>query len=376
MQNKNIVLFSSGISEEKGLLSTLMSALNERGYVCECWRDLFANANDANNIALLPMLIKKIPTFDYAVLVCEGHDITTIKRRDSNETVYSMRDNVLFEIGLCVMALGLSRTILITDSKTRLPDDLVGLNHETALKRITYSGNDEDSYARVSDSLTDYLISMESVSDEIDQYIQTTGYNLSPVIIGAASSTACGYVSNFVFRTLEHINDGIVFKADGQTHRFPIEKVFMHIILPKTFDKTTSRISRGVMSQYQQGCIPSARNRSAEFCFEIRGDELHIIDFPTTLVTSYDIAKIILSLNADDTMDKRAAARFTSKELNLYEANLRHLLSENYLTQVINEQYPDLDADKRHEMIKRVLDIIENRLYIEYFDDTENKINA
>ena len=52
-------------------------------------------------------------------------------------SVPSMRDNVLFEIGLCSMALGLSRVILLTDSKVHMPDDLVGLNGQLALKHIT-----------------------------------------------------------------------------------------------------------------------------------------------------------------------------------------------------------------------------------------------
>ena len=369
MQNKNIVLFSSGISARKGLLAALQQALNEKGYICECWRDLFANAKDANNIALLPMLIKKIPTFDYAVLVCEGHDVTMIKRNASEEMVHTMRDNVLFEIGLCVMALGPSRTILITDKDTRLPDDLIGIDHKIALKRILYTENDEDSYIRAKDSLTSYLAHMELASEEINQYIRATGYDLSPVVIGAASSTACGYINNFIFRTLEHIHEGIIFKADGQTHYYPNEKIHMHIILPTIFDKTTPQLSRQLMSRYRSGYVPTARNRAAEFSFEIWGDELHIIDFPTTLVTSYDTAKTILSLDADDTVDVRAAARFTSKELNLYEATLKKLLSEEYLTEVLREQYPELTAAESSAMKERVLDIIKNRLYIEYSED-------
>ncbi|MBQ6119564.1 MAG: nucleotide-binding protein, partial [Clostridia bacterium] len=190
MQNKNIVLFSSGVSEKNGVLRALDTALEQRGYVCEYWRDLFANANDAKNIALLPMLIKKIPTFDYAVLICEGHDTTVMRRQGRSETVHTMRDNVLFEIGLCVMALGLSRTILVTDGDVHLPEDLTGVRQETAVKRIVYRGGDTRSWRQAGESLTAYLDSMESVSDEIGRYIRETGMILSPVVIGAASSTA------------------------------------------------------------------------------------------------------------------------------------------------------------------------------------------
>ena len=37
-------------------------------------------AKDSRNISLLPMLVKKIPTFDFAVLICEGHDRTMVQR--------------------------------------------------------------------------------------------------------------------------------------------------------------------------------------------------------------------------------------------------------------------------------------------------------
>ena len=99
MRKINIVIFSSGVSEKTGTLDTIINGLQEREYNCFCWRDLFKGANNKNNIALLPTLIKKIPTFDFAVLICEGHDTTVMFRDNEYISVPSMRDNVLFEIG-------------------------------------------------------------------------------------------------------------------------------------------------------------------------------------------------------------------------------------------------------------------------------------
>ena len=367
MRNKNIVLFSSGISEQNGILTALDTALEQRGYTCEYWRGLFANANDLDNIALLPMLIKKIPTFDYAVLICEGHDTTVMQRMGKTETVHTMRDNVLFEIGLSVMALGPARTILVTDTSVRLPDDLTGLHQEPAVKQIVYRGDDRHSWHSAGEQLAFYLDSMTAVSAQIGAYIETTGSVLSPVVIGAASSTACGYVSNFVFRTLEHIEDGIETDGSGQLLRCPMEKIYMHILLPQSFGNDTSQKARTYLSRYERGRIPTARNRAAEFYFDRRGDELHIIDFPTTLVTSYDTARMILDLDADDAADPLASERFTAKELNLYEATLRHLLSEPYLTQVLQEQYPSLLPQALGAMKEKILDVLQHRFSIETF---------
>ena len=52
--------------------------------------------------------------------------------------IHILRDNVLFEIGLCVMALGLPRVILVTDGQVRLPEDLMGPNNSLAVKQVCY----------------------------------------------------------------------------------------------------------------------------------------------------------------------------------------------------------------------------------------------
>ena len=136
MRSQNIVLFSSGVSEREGISLAIRDALEAMGYSCSYWQELFRDAKDSRNISLLPMLVKKIPTFDFAVLICEGHDRTMVQRGEHGETVPTMRDNVLFEIGLCVMALGLPRVILVTDGQVRLPEDLMGPNNGLAVKQV------------------------------------------------------------------------------------------------------------------------------------------------------------------------------------------------------------------------------------------------
>ena len=136
MRRQNIILFSSGVSERNGILQYAKDMLTKQGYSCSYWRDLFRGANDSENIALLPMLIKKIPTFDFAILICEGHDETDMIRNGVVEHARTMRDNVLFEIGLCSMALGLNRVLLLTDGSVRLPEDLQGVGKETPDRTI------------------------------------------------------------------------------------------------------------------------------------------------------------------------------------------------------------------------------------------------
>ena len=177
MRQQNIVLFSSGVSEKNGILGFVKEELDKLEYQCSYWRDLFANARDSNNIALLPMLIKKIPTFDFAVLICEGHDQTKMLREDVDDAVPTMRDNVLFEIGLCTMALGPNRVILLTDKIVRIPDDLKGVDNQSAVAIIIYNPGDADSYSAATQKIVKHFKEelasfLEKSISDIDTYIK------------------------------------------------------------------------------------------------------------------------------------------------------------------------------------------------------------
>lgn len=356
MKNKNIILFSSGVSEQKGVLGDIMLALSKKGYSCSDWRKLFKCANDADHIALLPTLIKKIPTFDYAVLICEGHDLTTIRHGEAAEQVKTMRDNVLFEIGLCAMALGLSRTLLITDRDVRIPDDLIGVNKALAVKRILMPGGTE----------ADRAANAEEIARQVDEYIRQTGETLHQVVIGAACSTACGYVSNFICRVLEHMDEEICFMADGRTEvrRVPLEKVYLHIMLLEEMQVDAEERLKPVKADLIKGRILTARSRPADFDCYFEGDALHIVDYPTNIVTSYDTARMVLELDADDAMDLNAQDRFVAKELNLYESTLRSILNRQHIGQIIRHFYASLPEKEQERMMARILDVVENRLTI------------
>jgi hypothetical protein len=71
----------------------------------------------------LETLVEKAPSFNYAVLVLTPDDML-LKRADE---VISARDNVLFELGLFMGALGRTRTFIVAEKSVRLPTDLAGI---------------------------------------------------------------------------------------------------------------------------------------------------------------------------------------------------------------------------------------------------------
>ena len=83
-----------------------------------------------------------------------------------------------------------------------------------------------------------------------------------------------------------------------------------------------------------------------------------------TLTTSYNTARMILDLDADDFCDERAQERFTAKELELFRATLKRLLCEEYVADRIAFFYPQLSAEAREHMIETLMDIFKNRLEI------------
>ena len=368
MRKQNIILFSSGVSEKNGVLPYVKDALTRQGYECSYWRDLFRGANDARNIALLPMLIKMIPTFDFAVLICEGHDETLLLRNGEVERAHTMRDNVLFEIGLCAMALGLNRVILLTDGSVRLPEDLQGVDKHTAIKVVSYVSGKEETYREAAARMTDYLnditrrlqdpAAMRELIGDIDAYIHENADKLYPTVIGASVSTANGYMSNFILRTLEKCGEGVLLAEDDAPRVFPDDKIFMHIVLPLAYSKETPNRSRLKMQALSVGSVPTARFRKAEFRYALKGDELHIYDYPTTLVTEYQTARIILAIRADDHTDANAQTRFNAKELDLFENALRSFMSESFIRSTVEHFYEDDTEEEENRMVSRLLEMM------------------
>jgi predicted nucleotide-binding protein len=81
----------------------------------------------------LESLLRAVKQVEYAVLVLTPDDL--VHKRDAIRN--SPRDNVLFELGLFMGALGRERTYIVycRDEKIDLPTDLAGVTAATFAKR-------------------------------------------------------------------------------------------------------------------------------------------------------------------------------------------------------------------------------------------------
>lgn len=138
MRQQNVIIFSSG--KNKCVAHAIAWGLD--GGVCKAvvWDEFFNKIYGdeymlTKSYALFPFLMKKIPSFDYAIIVAGDDDRMRKNDADGQEFV-TARDNVIFELGLCSMALGDKRVNIVRHEDVRLIDDLRGYDGEEAQRLI------------------------------------------------------------------------------------------------------------------------------------------------------------------------------------------------------------------------------------------------
>jgi hypothetical protein len=351
---QNIIIFSAGKSKENGNLSTVKSFFTKQGYNCYAW-DEIAIANDPDKKVLLTLLIKKIPTFDFAIILGDGVDELE-KFRDVKITTevgkHIMRDNVVFECGLCIMALGTDRVILLIEENVRIFDDLFiipdvvyNVNGTTGIETIKYHNNPTPQEMKI-----------------VVKHIEKVKTDLSPIVIGAAVSTADGYFSNFILRFWENIGNGF---ADLNTKKeftnLNISQIQMNICIPAKIDENvkknifnyydTNEYKRGITLDRKNGEKSDGTFRGVEFRYKQIEDKLIICDIPSTLTASFSTVKDILNLRADESHDNEAEKRFLSKERDTFLYTLDILMKEKVITSKL-KTFPSYTDEKIRNILK------------------------
>jgi hypothetical protein len=117
-------LFVGSSSEGLRIAEAVQVALDE---ACEV--ELWTQGIFGLTHGTLESLVTALPHFDFAVLVLTADDLT-VSRTTEKPTA---RDNVLFELGLFIGALGRDRTFMLYDrtNPPALPSDLAGITAAT-----------------------------------------------------------------------------------------------------------------------------------------------------------------------------------------------------------------------------------------------------
>lgn len=397
MRKQTAIIFSS--SNSLDIANEISARLKKEhdGIDAVCWQEhfdkQFPKGYDNDKFRpLFRLLTKCVPSFDFAIIVA-ARDDTVLKNvcalspesgkindaevQNAHKIYAAMRDNVVFELGMCCMAMGESRVILLQQKGVRLFDDLRGLN-DAQFKKAD-SRDDALTIENIQLKAFEYESkeNIEGTCNSIAAYIREKAGSYDPVIVGAACSTASGYFGNFI--------NSLVFalkqyaKPDPQKGEVKLDiptsnseellqlckdlkNLEIHILLPgieacmcdQTIISNPREISDKLYKNEQykiiSNCLIDEKSRKITFACKKVGEKLYIIDMPTTILASYNTAKKILDI-ADDTNDSGGEFRYIAKEIDMFNATLSRLLPENEkmaIKCVIDDITFNDDTDKKN----------------------------
>lgn len=375
MSKQNVIIFSS--FKSLPIVNALNNELKKNDSICSvCWDEYFENVyshwiKEKKTYPLFRFLTKRVPSFDFAIVIA-GRDDTVLKgiaedEKDalkSNafekaEQVYlGMRDNVIFELGMCCMALGESRVILLRQDGVRLFADLRG-NNASLLKAFDPEKKEYHSTPLTVDNIQlkafDFKYDSETnnniadISPLVIKYIEEMADDYAPVVVGASCSTAQGYMKNFIeavfnaFQNFQQNKEALKIDGIDAATITKIDKFELHVMIPQAnaYKKdqngnlpTATDLSDNLYSNMQgvlKGTIIPRKGRKISFACKCKGSTLQIIDIPTTIQASYQTAQAILGID-DGAFAGIDGNRYITKEINMFKATLNKLLEGTNLS--------------------------------------------
>lgn len=237
------------------------------------------------NASALDALVKASRKYDYGILVATKDDL--LKTRGSDHFV--PRDNVMFEMGMFLGSLGLTRAFLLVEKQIKLPTDYNGIT-------VPYFDDDIDG------SLDNAI---ESIQNAISNSRNT--FNLKPV---PSAALALGYFESLV--------QNIAKKRVEQGKDFSLT-----ILIPENISdvKGAASIHR-LQNPSIDILVEEGKPRPSITKYE--GDEENYWDIPTTLQTLSNLMNLFIpSLEIGLSIEKKD---WINNELRNFKGTLEMLI--------------------------------------------------
>lgn len=247
-------LFIGSSSEGLDIADALKVKLEEQLSTfieCHIWTD--GKIFSLNKSALDALMVAS-RKFDYGVLVATKDDIAKVR----DVEVHIPRDNVMFEMGMFLGSLGLTRAFLLVEKFSKLPTDYNGIT-------VPYFEKDIDG-------------SLDKAIEKIVEAISNTkkSYNLKPV---PSAALALSYFDNFVQPLArKRLKDGIAFDL-----KIIIPDSINDVYVAIDFYKAKHRSEE--ISVYNDGARPRV--------YKLTGKKHHYWDVPTTLATLNKLISLV-----------------------------------------------------------------------------------
>jgi len=114
---KRVIIFSS--SEGLDLAKAIQRNINGAEFICKLWSNNFFELS-STTLENLENLNEK---FDFALILITPDDYSVVR----GKKYVVPRDNVIFELGICIGSMGVKKTFIINPKDIKLPSDLFGL---------------------------------------------------------------------------------------------------------------------------------------------------------------------------------------------------------------------------------------------------------
>lgn len=265
----------------------------------------------------LESLRREVLQTDFALLLVTPDD--RIQKRD--KAGYSVRDNILFELGIFMGVLGPKKSFYLVvevttkDNKKKeimLPSDLAGI---TRVPMSLEEGKDYSSSLRKACTL---------LKEAIRRGASNMGVTLLP-----STALAIGYFNNFVMQVCRKLYSISDFQVDGHTYDLRKDIFDFHIVLPDSAsDASHEGFSRFVRKNQLVKIEVEGEAKSRTFPFfvdsKLKNDRLLLFDYPTTLRAAREAIRLAVPASATDDEIEQLEER----EIVNFERTLRRMLRE------------------------------------------------
>jgi hypothetical protein len=270
-------IFLGSSSESKPTAEVIRNELSPY-FEVDLWSDGIFDLGETT----LDELIKFVQCYDFAILVLAEDDVT-LSREDLQS---APRDNVIFELGLFMGALGRRRTFPVIrpvqTGSLKLPSDLLGNTQIYLAKDLPDVPSPSDIAPAIKKLVT--VISERSKESTL-QLLPSTGL-------------AIGYFNNFVLPVCQQLASQSHVTVGGEEIDISQDNFDFTIVLPKTLsDASIYGAKKFVKVKNAEQFQLSVSSRPYNFYVNavLECGRVVFYDYPTTLGASHEAVQIALA---------------------------------------------------------------------------------
>lgn len=313
-------IFIGGTSEGLKFAAKVKSEFEKLGKVqCTVWnKDAFQY-----NESFLDSLSKASIIHDFGVFIATSDDLALIRE----QIVEVTRDNVIFEYGLFLGALGNNRTFLVQEEGCKLPTDLLGYTTPRFKRKFT-------------------SVQWASLIGGIYENILLQ-FDKSEIQLLPSTSLAIGYFNSFISKVAKFIfdNDGCMLNKSNSHHK----EVEFNIVIP---NELSTDIGAKAQIYYRNGNYELEEIGDNKRPFPIRffknevDGKLTIVDIPTTLnAIRPAIDLLVPDRGLGNNPDKLKLER---KELENFKKTIDYLVSQDdYANHLVKTEWSDQKSNNQ-----------------------------